>query len=264
MHNPIHIRSFIGTHDKDWEDDGFYQHEALELSVVLEGRGMFRCPESDYPMEAGQAVLIPPGVPHSFHAVTAIRFGVLLMNHIPLDLRSLFYSLLQGHSPTVIALSPMDKEQFEQLFRQWLRVFSTPLKEPGRTHLAWIQVLLLYLIENSRNDQQALSIHLVADYLREHLTSGVHIADMATLAGLSEEGLRKRFYRIYGMTPKEFHHRCRLSEAKWLLSSTDKDMHTIAMAIGFSQQHSFSAWFKKQERFTPSEWRKQQRIDHSR
>ncbi|MBP1990547.1 AraC family transcriptional regulator [Paenibacillus eucommiae] len=263
MADTFQVRSFIGTHDKDWEDPRFFQHKSLELATVLEGRGLFRWNREVHTIEAGQTVVIPPHVPHSFHASAPIRFGVLLLSNLPAEYLSLFNSLLEGKNcPEIITLSQMDKEQYESLFRQWLRVMSSSLKKPVKTYLAWVQVLLLFFTEHSQKTEQALSITHIADYLRKHLQHGILISDLAVMAGLSEEGLRKRFHKVYQMTPKQFQHACRLAEAKWLLSSTDKDMQAIAEAIGFSQLHSFSNWFKKQEGTAPSEWRKSQRLYH--
>ena len=123
-------------------------------------------------------------------------------------------------------------------------------------------MLLLFISEHSQADHQALSITHIADYIREHLHMGLQIADLAGMASLSEEGFRKRFYKVFGMTPKQFQQQCKLTESKWLLSSTEKDMQAIAESIGFTQLHSFSAWFKKLEGSSPSDWRKNQRLFH--
>lgn len=201
-------------------------------------------------------------VPHSFHARSPIRFGVLLIAGLPLESQINFNVLIQGGSPTIITLSQMDQELYEALFRQWLRVITSSLKEPEKSYQAWIQVLLLFLYERSRYNRLAISVRHAADYITQHLQLNLHISDLASLAGLSEEGFRKRFYKVYGMTPKQFHQMKRLDEAKWLLSASDKDMQFIADSLGFSYLPSFSTWFKKLEGTSPTEWRKEQRLYH--
>jgi len=69
--------------------------------------------------------------------------------------------------------------------------------------------------------------------------------------------------KVHGMTPKQYQQMSKMTEAKWLLSSSDKDMQAIAEAIGFEQLHSFSTWFKKLEGSSPTEWRKAQRLFHN-
>ncbi|WP_256761982.1 AraC family transcriptional regulator [Cohnella sp. WQ 127256] len=239
-----------------------FQHANLELTMILEGRGLFRWGSEEHTVETGQVVLIPANIPHSFHAVTPIRFGVLLMEGLPPEPQAMFDCLIPESHPKVITLSRMDQEQFELLFHQWMRMASSNLKDPQKSYSAWIQVILLFLYEHFQTGRMALSVTHVADYIRKHLRESLLISDLAERAALSEEGFRKRFYGVYGMTPKQYQQNCRLSEAKWLLSSTNKDIQTIAESIGFVQQHSFSSWFKKLECYSPSEWRKQQRLFH--
>jgi len=262
LQEALRIRSFIGTHDKNWEDTCFYQHDSLEITIVLDGSGVFRYEDRQYSVDAGQVVLIPSNFLHSFHAVKPIRFGVLLIEGLPARIKELFDRLITNHLPRIITLSRLDQEQYELLFRQWLRVMTSPLKDPDRNFLTWIEVLLLYLEEHSQSDQHAFSIAYIADYIRQNLQNRIQISALAELVGLSEEGFRKRFYKVYNMTPKQYQQISKLTEAKWLLSSSDKNLHAIAELVGFTQLHSFSSWFKKLEDCSPSEWRNTQRMFH--
>ena len=182
-----------------------------------------------------------------------IRFGVLLVDGITPEVRELFDRLIQDDRTRIIALSHLDRDRYERLFREWLRIHSSPLKDPLRNYLVWVELPLLFLSEHSHSDHQALSISFIGDYIRQHIRDPVHVSTLAEMAGLSEDGFRKQFAKIYGMTPKQYQRQCRLAEAKWLLSSSDKDLQTLAESIGFSQLHSFSLWFKNGG--SPSEWR---------
>lgn len=263
MPDQLQVRGFIGTHDHDWEDPSFFCHDSVEITFIMEGSGLFRWGSHQLFIHAGQVILIPSGIMHSFHAVTAIRFGVLLVDGLPPAIQKHFDHHIQDQLPRIISLSQLDKEQYESLFRQMLRIAFLSLKEPRQTQLAWIQVLLLYLNEHSHSNQQALSIVHIADYIRQNMQLGLRISELAHVAGLTEDGLRKRFLKVFGMGPKHYQQTCRLVEAKWLLNSSEKDMQTIAEMIGFSQLHSFSSWFKEIEGTSPSEWRKLQRLYHN-
>ncbi|MFD2116659.1 helix-turn-helix domain-containing protein [Paenibacillus yanchengensis] len=293
----MQVRSFIGAHEQEWEDPCFFQHQSVEITVILEGEGLLRWTngqaEVDWltgekialsvdkkaesvdeiqtkqaRVEAGQVIIIPTNVSHSFHARTRIRFGVLLIDELHSlgnDLIDKIYTSVAANrltTPAIISLSPLDKEQYELLFRQWLRMNYSTMKETQLQYETWVQLLLLFLYERCYLSAQAVSISFIADYIKQHLQTNIQVTTLAKLAGLSEEGLRKRFVKTYGMTPKNYQQMCRLSEAKWLLSSSDKDMQTIAEMIGFARLHSFSAWFKEMEAMSPTEWRKQQSLNH--
>jgi AraC-like DNA-binding protein len=255
----FHIRSFIGTFNEDWYDIGFHQNTTLEIEIVLEGRGLFEWPERKVFVEAGHIVVIPPGIPHRFAAVTKIRFGVIHLQHMPPALEEVAGQLARGYGqPRIYAMSRIDSDRFVKLFREWLRVLASPLKNSQRTHDVWAELMLLYLHEHAQTDLQAMTITKAADFLRASLRENVQMADLAELTGLTVAGFRRTFEKIYGLSPKQYQQQCRMEEAKWLLSATDKDLNEIAVQVGFHRLHSFSQWFKSMEGAPPSLWRKRQ------
>lgn len=254
----FHVRSFVATTNIDWADDGFHQHRTLEISILLEGRGVFEWNDSKLNLEAGQVIIIPPALPHRFEGKQWNRYGVMHLENIPARIMEHLSDFGSGSKPVIIALSRLDKERLEWLFREFLRILSSPLKKQMRTYSAWVEVIVLFLLEHSQSVQHALTITKAADYIRENLSQGVQIADLAALAGLTEAGFRRLFDEIYDMSPKQYLQQCRMVEAKWLLSSSNKELNEIAEQIGFARLHSFSLWFKKVEGIPPSEWRKMQ------
>lgn len=252
------ILSGIGTYNEDWEDPGFHQNASLEIEIVLEGRGIFEWVDRRVSIEAGHVIIIPPGIPHRFEATAKIRFGVIHLQHMTPALTSVADRLAQDYKyPRIYALSRFDQTRFEKLYREWIHVLSSPLKEKERTHEVWAELLLLYLFEHSQSDLQAMTITKAADYLRENLHEQIKVADLAKLTGMTVVGFRRTFEKFYKLSPKQYQQQCRMQEAKWLLSASDKDMNEIAEQIGFGRLHSFSQWFKSAEGISPSQWRKQ-------
>ncbi|VTR63087.1 Uncharacterised protein [Actinobacillus pleuropneumoniae] len=128
-------------------------------------------------------VLIPSEVPHSFHALSPIRFGVLLADRIPSEVKELFDRLIQDGRTRIIALSRLDRDRYERLFREWLRIRSAPLKDPIRNYAVWVELLLLFLNEHAHSDHQALSISFIGDYIRQHIQDPVHVSALAEMSG---------------------------------------------------------------------------------
>lgn len=260
----FHIHSSIGTYDEDWEDIGLHHNITLEIEIVIEGRGIFELEDRQIFIEAGHVIIIPPGIPHRFAAVTKVRLGVIHLQGMPAAMMNIAEKLTQGNGqPQIYALSRLDQDRFEKLFREWILVLSSPLKERQRTHEVWAEMLLLYLYEHSKTDLQAMTITKAADFLRENLTHRLKMADLAKLTGLTVVGFRRTFEKIYQLSPKQYQQQCRMRESKWLLSATDKDMKEIAEQVGFHRLHSFSQWFKSAEGISPSQWRKQQWMMHN-
>jgi AraC-like DNA-binding protein len=263
MDEAFHIRSFIGTFDEDWYDDGFHRNTTLEIEVILEGRGLFEWPERPVSVEAGHVIVIPPGIPHRFAAVSKIRFGVFHLSGIPPAVLEVIDRLARGYGePRLYAMSRIDLDRFEKLFREWLRVLASSPRHRDRHYAVWAEMLMLYLDEHCQSDRRAMTVTKAADFIREHLRENVRIADLAELSGMSVAGFRRTFEKMYRVSPKQYQQQCRMQEAKWLLSATDKDLNEIAAQVGFARIHSFSQWFKTIEGVSPSLWRKRQKRMH--
>lgn len=283
----LEVRGHIGTYMEDFQDYGFHHNDSCEISVVLEGRGVFETPDKKCFIEDGHIIIVPRGMLHRFGAVTKVRFGVIHIANGSERLEQWLRMLIAGpdtselstaadvqgrlhagahaqHAGTtsvrIAALSRIDKERFEGLLREWLREASYPLKEREVTIVAWLEVLLLFLLEHSQTNVQALTVTKAADYIRENMRSNVQISDLAELSGLSVPSFRRLFEQTYAMSPKQYQQQCRMNEAKWLLTATDKDIQEIALQVGFTRVHSFSQWFKETEGQAPTAWRKHQQM----
>lgn len=261
MQEPFQMRSFIHSYHNAWADVGFHTNATFEIEMILEGRGFFEWTERKVSVESGHIVVIPPGVPHRFGAESKIRLGVMHLGNMPPSLLEVAERLgFRNPYPKLFALSRIDLDRFERLFRDWLRIQSSLLKDRQRHMTVWAEMLLLYLLEYSQSDLQAMTITKAADYLRENLRQNVQMADLASLTGMTVAGFRRTFEKIYGVSPKRYQQMSRMQEAKWLLSATEKDMNEIAGQVGFSRLHSFSLWFKEQEGVSPTQWRKRHKM----
>ncbi|MDF2958673.1 MAG: AraC family transcriptional regulator [Paenibacillus sp.] len=249
------IRSSFAEHSATW-DMGFHSHDSFEISVVLEGRGRFECQDVLYTIETGHVVFIPEQMLHAYRAETDIRFAVLEWTHMPADTVKLFYQLTEINKPTVQFLSPIALEQYEGLFRQWLRMLSQPLKQEARCITTWVDLLILFLLQHQNEGPLSISVASSADHIRSNLKSDISISELAKQCGLSESAYRSQFKEAFGVSPKQYHQSCRAAEAKWLLRATNRSIQQIADQVGFSGVHSFSAWFQKNESVSPSDWRK--------
>ncbi|KIL40515.1 hypothetical protein SD70_13205 [Gordoniibacillus kamchatkensis] len=256
----IAIKSGIVSHDRGW-DMGFHAHDDAEFSVVLEGQGMVQAGELTLPIAAGHVVLIPPCLPHRFWSVTPIRFGVFQANRMTPSLLQLFGRLALPGKLSLVALPRSELDMYETLYRSFLKIASRPLADRADCYGTWTRVLLLFLLQHASRTDHAASVPDAADYIRGNLNRDIRVAELAKRTKLSESAFRSAFTAAYGMSPKQYQQQCRLTEAKWLLRSSDKPIKQIAEAVGFASVHSFSRWFMLQEGAAASDWRKEQQAD---
>ncbi|WP_152394164.1 AraC family transcriptional regulator [Paenibacillus guangzhouensis] len=253
----IHVSTAIASHANRWKMET-HHHCDYEVSIVLEGSAVMECEQREYVMERGAVVLIPPNLPHRFWTEDSVRFGVLQVSSIPQELVRRFYQLAEPERPSVIHLSPMNREIYDALFRNWLKIISGPLEERDAVITAWVDLFLLTLLQHAKQMPQRMSIASSAEYIRRHFNQELRVSELARMSGLSVSAFRKEFTKFYQVSPKQYQQMHRLAEAKWLLRTSDEPIQRIAEQLGFSAIHLFSAWFQQMEGASPSKWRRAQ------
>jgi AraC family transcriptional regulator len=105
------------------------------------------------------------------------------------------------------------------------------------------------------NALPAFRLRRVAQYVREHLSEPVTLADMAAAAGMSAMHFAAMFRRATGQRPHHYLLEQRILHAKELMTRTSRSLCDIALSAGFSTQAHFSTVFKRYAGTTPKQWR---------
>ena len=100
-------------------------------------------------------------------------------------------------------------------------------------------------------------IYKSIQYIKQHTNHAISTSDVATYVGKSRSYLSRCFKKELGFEMREFIMRCKLEEAKSLLTYTTKSLSEISSYLCFSSQASFQNVFKKKYGITPNEYRKQ-------
>lgn len=95
----------------------------------------------------------------------------------------------------------------------------------------------------------------VAGYVQEHVYDSIKVSDIAEFMGNNVSYLCRVFKKDTGKTLNDYINDVKMEEAKRLLSSTQKSIVEIAMALGYSSQPYFTTLFKKRINMTPVEYR---------
>lgn len=95
----------------------------------------------------------------------------------------------------------------------------------------------------------------VASYVRHHLSDAIKTEDIAEALFISRSHLSTRFKEESGMNLSDYIHYIKISEAKYLLSYTDKSILLISSYLGYSSQSHFCRIFKKIMGTSPIEYR---------
>lgn len=111
--------------------------------------------------------------------------------------------------------------------------------------------------ENHIPDGISPDVYKCMTYIREHTNEAISIEDAASHVNRSSSYMMKHFKNELGIKMGAYIMRCKLEEAKSLLTYSDKSLVEISNFLCFSSQSYFQNVFKKQYGVTPLQYRKQ-------
>ena len=95
----------------------------------------------------------------------------------------------------------------------------------------------------------------VIDHVEEHYRSKLEVSELARIACLSESQFRKRFMKLFKISPLKFITRIRVQTAAKLLVSSDTPIADIAVKCGFCDQSYLTRQFTSFFGMTPKKYR---------
>lgn len=134
-------------------------------------------------------------------------------------------------------------EQFEAM-RQLLTLFAQHLGESAER--AGIRSL----------SGEPSAVRKAKEFLREHLSESVTLAQVARAAHLSPYHFCRLFHGTTGMTFTDYVARARVEKAKALLRESSARVGEVAFATGFGSLSQFNSVFRKWAGASPSDFRK--------
>lgn len=113
--------------------------------------------------------------------------------------------------------------------------------------------------ETHMPDGISQEVYQCINYIRSHTNEPIGIDDVAKQVHRSSSYIMRHFKEELGIHIGAFITRCKLEEAKSLLTYSDKTLAEISSHLCFSSQSYFQNVFKKQYGITPMQYRKKTR-----
>lgn len=242
-------------------------HTSVELFAVLDGRLSFFLNEEEYPLEAGELIIINSNEIHSIHAPEKNETVVL---QIPLKQFEDYFTAQrfirfrsaarQGRDRT--AKIP-DNRKLAFFIEELYKVYTA--REVGwefRTMALYYNILFLMVkdyreseaAEKEIQDSRRLDdLSKITTYMREHYTEDLKLSDLAALFGYSDAYLSRMFKKYAKVNFKSYLQEIRMAYAYRELMNTDHTISRVAMDNGFADSRAFSKEFRKRYGILPSE-----------
>ena len=99
-------------------------------------------------------------------------------------------------------------------------------------------------------------IQTVAAYLSDHYAAEIPMERLTQIACMGTTKLKSSFKKVYDCTITEYIQQRRMSQAEYLLTSTDLSIGQIAQTVGYSTSSRFAELFRMSTGLLPGEFRK--------
>lgn len=243
-------------------------HVMPELFVQLAGVNRIDFPSERIALSAGQACLIPRGLPHGeTFLLSGGRFQMLVFMFEPdrIDFHRGFS--LDGrcaleeahgvvHAPEAERLVGMldDLALMGQRLDTWSAGVSRGLKQ---TVLCWLGGLLSrsHAPVPVENPKVYRTLRLITHQLED---PGLNTRVIAAQVGCSPAYLSALFHRETGETLVRHIHQERLRKARYLLSHSEMSIKEVAVTCGFGSADYFGRLFRRSTGMTPRQFREGQ------
>ena len=159
---------------------------------------------------------------------------------------------------------PTDSDKFENTFNA---LFSEAkiqkCKNDIDISILFLEILSLLVKESPTYENDMLSsaknmeiINKAINFINDNYTQNISLYDIAHHVHLSKIYFHSFFLRATGETPHEYLISKRISNVKFLLTTTDKAFSEIASSSGFASQAYMTYVFKKKMNCTPMQYKK--------
>lgn len=241
-----------------------HTHNCSELFYVIEGQGQFLIESKAYSVSVNDLVIVNPNVLH-----TEVSLNASPLKYIVLGIEGLELTVSTENNDTnfcIINLKSI-KDTILHYLQNMLSEIET--KKPGYDVVCQdLMEILIVLLGRQTNFSAILTpiskktnrlCGFTKRYIDTHYQENITLDHLGEISHVSKYHLAHAFTEEYGISPINYLISKRISEAEYLLKTTDLSLSLISNTTGFSSSSYFAQIFKKQKGMSPTEYRKQSR-----
>ena len=247
-----HLRA--GTeHRIEWET-----YSGYEFILCLRGKGWVRVAGRVHEVAAGQLVWANCHHAHAYGAVPGDPWEVYWLRAEGRSLDRLAQMLQVRNQPVLDGIDcTKSKPHFERLFAA---MQSTKPGDAATCDAAVSEIIAIaFEARPSLLDAAAPELPPAVvkslEQMRLYYHKPTRVAELATMAGMSESHFSRMFKAAMGTSPIDWLRRERINQAKRRLVESDDAIKEVAQQVGYSDQFFFSKDFKKMTSLTPTQFR---------
>jgi AraC family transcriptional regulator, arabinose operon regulatory protein len=232
---------------------------AAVVIVSTAGVGWCQVGRRTTPVHRGQALVIPPGVPHLYWAEPDDPWTIWWVHTAGEDVPHLLGVVTDGTEAVIgVRDVPRAVAHVDRAVSALERDETLPsLLEAAAAGWALLAQLAGDRVSGVANGGRTDPVHDAQEHLRSHLQDPISVPAMARRAGLSTSHFAARFRAVTGTGVVEYSKRLRMARARELLISTRWSVAEIATAVGYADPFYFARHFRAVNGCSPTAFRRQ-------
>ncbi len=255
--------------------DGTYRikrHNSTEtvIEYIVEGRGYLNVNGENYAATAGDVYILRKDTTHTYWSDAKYPWVKIFFNIRGSLAEKLLDEYQLGGTGKVVLEAP----GMEQVFRDMLECLrDDTVSQTERFDTAAVKFLeiLIQLTNQQRvariRKGNVVSVENEMNTLVEYITMNpkqiVSNQELADVIFRSKDYVIKRFFANFGVTPYDYQIQQKIFSARNMLANTNLSVKEIANALGYEDQHYFSYMFKKRCGMSPTQYRKEIRLEYT-
>ena len=237
-------------------------HTSIEIFAVLTGSLDFFVNKEEYPLKAGEQIIINSNEIHSIHAPEKNQTVVL---QIPLKQFENYFT-----AQRFIRFRGQEETTDKKLTSLIKKLYKTYVdRETGyefKTMSIFYEIMYILIRDyrvteakekEIRHSRRLDALSKITTYMREHYKEDLKLSELAATFGYSDAYLSRMFQKYAKINYKTYLQDIRMAYAYRDLLNTDHTISQIALDNGFCSSRGFSGEFQKRYGVLPSEMRKQ-------
>jgi PAS domain S-box-containing protein len=138
---------------------------------------------------------------------------------------------------------------------EWRLTTKRPLRDNNGTIWGTTGISRPLLRDGESLPEPYQAFDALVQTMRENLTTGLALGEIARRVGMSRATLGRRFGQAFGISPGAFMQQLRLSRACRCLTHSTDSITEISMACGYESAAAFTRAFRRQMGVAPSGYR---------
>ena len=231
-----------------------------QLLYVVSGKAHFYFDDAERIVTAGHMVLFQPRQEQHYEYFGKDKTEVYWVHFTGSNVKNILrrYDIPLGTPVFYSGTSAIYAYLFKEMINE-LQTCRTGYEELLTMYLQQI----LILVQRIRLERRpSVNTHIQEEmeyarrYFNEHYNERINIEEYAESRNMSVSWFQRNFKQIVNCSPMQYLLTIRMNNAASLLELTDYSMAEISTIVGYDNPLYFSRLFKKQNRVSPSEYRK--------